>query len=123
MIDIAFTRAVAGPLFLRGFVLAASFLCQMLLARLLGVGGFGLYAYALAWTRPLAAPATLGLERLFVREVAACAGQSRWGEWRALLGWGARLLLGVSGALAIGGAIATVILAPGAAWAPALWLA
>src|SRR5258706_12428897 len=74
-------RAAAGSLALRAVSLGLVFICQVLLTHSLGAHAYGLYAYALAWMKALSVPATLGLERLVVREVAIYRARSDWGSW------------------------------------------
>lgn len=62
-----------------------SFLVSVLLARWLGAAGYGAYAYAMAWVVLLTVPATLGMDNLLMREVAAYHVRSAWGEMRSLL--------------------------------------
>lgn len=82
-------------------------LATALLAHLLGVSGFGVYAYAITWTNLLSIPATLGLDRLLVREVAICQTHSNWGLMRGIIQWANRTTLGVAIAIAtVAGAIA-----------------
>jgi O-antigen/teichoic acid export membrane protein len=63
------------------FALAAA----LLLARLLGATRYGAYAWAVAWVTVLSIPATLGMERLLVRNIAAYAMGGDWGALRGLL--------------------------------------
>jgi len=62
-----------------------AFATSLLLSRLLGAKGYGIYAYAIAWVALLAVPSTLGLNRLLVREVAVYHTQSEWGLMRGIL--------------------------------------
>ena len=64
---------------------AFGFLTSLLLARLLGVAGYGIYAYALSWINLLTVPATFGLDTLLIRNVAAYQANSEWGLIRGLL--------------------------------------
>ncbi|QUY44996.1 flippase [Acaryochloris marina] len=62
-------------------------LTNILLARLLGKAGLGIYIYALAWVNLLVVPSTLGFRKLMVREVAVCKTKSLWGEFNGLVKW------------------------------------
>lgn len=62
-------------------------LTNILLARLLGKAGLGVYIYALAWVNLLVVPSTLGFRKLMVREVAVCKTKSLWGEFNGLVKW------------------------------------
>ena len=57
----------------------------VLLARLLGAGGYGVYAYALSLVTLLAVPAKLGLPTLLVREVATHQLSGSWGLVRGVI--------------------------------------
>jgi len=86
----------AKTLTLRFTALGLGFVSNILLARLLGVEGYGIYAYALSCINLLAVPAVLGLDRLLVRETAILAERQDWGMLRGLLQWGNSLALGVT---------------------------
>jgi O-antigen/teichoic acid export membrane protein len=81
---------------------------SILLARLLGTEGFGVYAYAISWSSLLSIPATLGLDKLIIREVAIYRNQSNWGLMRGLLDWSNQLVLLFS--------INLALIATGVAW-------
>lgn len=116
-------RAAAGSLALRVASLGLGFVCQLLLTRLLRAHDFGLYAYALAWMKALSVPATLGLERLIVREVAAARARSDWASWRGLIRWADRTLLVVACGIALAAVAASWVVAGGAEGLTAFWLA
>ncbi len=78
-------RSSTGTFSLKVTAAALAFLINISLARLLGAVGYGAYAYAIAWVRLLVVPAVLGLDKLLVREVAACHARSIWGLMRGLL--------------------------------------
>ncbi len=77
------------------------FIITVVLARLLGVSGFGIYTYAIAWTELLILIATLGLDNLTVREVAIYQTKSQWGLMRGLLRWSNQIALAASVTIAI----------------------
>ncbi|MCF6191926.1 MAG: oligosaccharide flippase family protein, partial [Candidatus Hydrothermae bacterium] len=58
-----------------------------LVARALGPGEYGVYAYALTWTQLLILPITLGFPTVVMREVGAARVHGRWGEVRGLFVW------------------------------------
>lgn len=116
-------RAAAGSLALRVASLGLGFACQLLLTRLLRAHSFGLYVYALAWMKALSVPATLGLERLIVREVAAARARSDWGAWRGLIRWADRTVLLASGGIALTAVAASWVAAGGTEGLTAFWLA
>ena len=121
--DRATDAAAAASLGLRLASILLLFAAQLLLTRTLSLEAFGAFAFALAWVKALGIAATLGAERLIVRDAAAHAVRQEWAALRLLVGWLARTLL-VS-ALAVGAAAALVFwaAAPGASWLPVLWIA
>jgi O-antigen/teichoic acid export membrane protein len=92
---------VAGSFSLHAASLGMAFVCHLLLTRLLGARGYGVYAYALSWMMALIVPAMLGLDRLIVREVAVGNARDGEGSWRALLDWSGRMILASSTTLAL----------------------
>jgi O-antigen/teichoic acid export membrane protein len=85
----------------RGLGLAAGLLVSVLLARLLGPAGFGVYALAQSVVALLTVPAELGLPTLVIRETAVAAAQSNWPLLRGLLQWSQRLVLATSVAIGV----------------------
>lgn len=80
-------KSFAGVMGLKIGASGLGFLLNVLLARFLGVGGFGIYTYALAWRDLLIIPGILGLDSLLVREVAVYRTKSEWGLLRGILRW------------------------------------
>ena len=120
-------RAAAGTLTLRVVSLGLVFACHLLLTRTLGGRGYGLYAYALAWLNVMLVPATLGADRLVVRQVAVYRATADWPSWRGFLEWAGRSVLRTALALALLGAAATWVVAgrdgtPGVFWTAMLLL-
>ncbi len=95
-------RGAAGTLGLRIAATGLNFITGILLARLLGASGFGIYTYAFTWTQLLSLGATLGLDNLIVREVAIYQSKSTWNLMRGLLRWANQIVLAVSVGLALG---------------------
>lgn len=89
-----------------------SFVTSVLLTRLLGAAGFGIYAYSLAWVVVLSAPAGLGLDKILVREIAADQVQSAWGRIRTRLLRANRLALLVSLCVLVIAALLGFVLSP-----------
>lgn len=78
---------------------ALTFLVGALLARLLGAGGYGVYALAMT-TATLAGMVTeFGLPVLAMRETGAARASGDWGALRGLLHWADRAILALSLAL------------------------
>ena len=100
------TRNAAGSFGLKIASIGLAFVTSVLLARLFGPEGYGLYAYALAWMLILQIPAGLGMKALLVREVASYQARSEWGLMHGLLRWANRAVLVVSIGIAL---IAAVI--------------
>jgi O-antigen/teichoic acid export membrane protein len=98
------TRGAIGSFALRVGSTVLGFITGILLARLLGAKGYGIYTYAFAWTNLLIIPATLGLNRLLVREVATYNTQAAWGRIRALLRWSNGMVALLSVAIAVAAA-------------------
>ncbi|MDJ0594373.1 MAG: flippase [Pleurocapsa sp. MO_226.B13] len=100
-------KGAAGTLGLRIAATGLNFVTGIILARLLGVEGFGVYTYAFTWTQLLTLGATLGLDKLVVREFAIYKTRASWGLMRGLLYWANGIVLIASlGLIAIAIAIA-----------------
>ena len=83
--DVRLARGAASSFVFKLVYSGLAFLGGLLLARWLGTAGYGAYAYAMAWIWFLVPLASLGLDALLVREMAAYRVQSAWGEMRAFL--------------------------------------
>lgn len=89
-------RLVMGTIGTYGIKIAntgLSFFISILLARLLGAPEYGVYSYVIAWIGLLILPATMGLDRLLVREVATHLTQAEWPVIKGLLLWANRTVL------------------------------
>ncbi len=78
-------RGAAGTFGLRIITSVLLLAISLLLSRTLGAAGYGAYAYAIGWMQFLVVLSLLGLERLTVRQVAACRAQGKWATLRGLL--------------------------------------
>lgn len=96
---------------------------QLLLARTLGAAAFGLFAFALAWFKALGVVATLGTERLVVRDVGASAARGEWGRLAGLVRWVGRATIGASLAMMVAGAVVVALIEPDSHQAMLLWTA
>lgn len=94
----AVARRGAGVLALRVVALGLSVGTGVLLARLLGPSGFGVYETAMAWAGVLGVAAGLGAEKLVVREVAAAR---EVGDWSRVRGVVRAAVLGTAGTAAL----------------------
>ena len=86
-------RGVAGSLGLTVAAAALAFVNGILLARLLGLAGYGIYASVIAVVLLLSYVLTLGLDRLIVREVAALGGRGDWAGVRGLIQGAVRIVV------------------------------
>jgi len=75
----------AGLLAFRAAFNGLSFALNVVLARMLGASGLGIYSYAFAWMLLLMVPAMLGMDQLVVREIAASSARTEWGRVRGIL--------------------------------------
>ena len=89
-------KAFAGSLGLKVINAGLLYFNSILLARLLGAGGFGTYSYAVAWINLLLIPATLGIEGLIVRENSIYKTKEDWHLSKGLLNWGNKSVLASS---------------------------
>ena len=78
-------RGSAGSLAVKVGSIALKFAAGVVLARLLGPEGYGVYTYAFTIVTILAVPTQLGLPNLIVRFVAQYQVQERWRMLRGLL--------------------------------------
>lgn len=86
-------KAAAGSSGLRFANIALSLVVSVLLTRILGVEGYGTYAYSISWILSLNIIATLGCQGLVVREVAANNAKQEWGAVRGILQWSNTIVL------------------------------
>jgi O-antigen/teichoic acid export membrane protein len=119
-------RGAVGLLGLRIAFSSLAFAGTVVLARLLGQAGYGVYSYAWAWTVLITVPAVLGMDQLLVRDVAAYHAKSEWGRLHGLLrkatlavfltSTGLAVLAGVAAWLILGGRVSAGLL-------PTFWVA
>ncbi len=74
-----------GTLVLNVTTVLANFGTAILLGRTLGTSGYGIFAFALAWSTLLSVPAVLGLPPLIIRKVAEYNLAGSWSLLRGLL--------------------------------------
>jgi O-antigen/teichoic acid export membrane protein len=84
-----------------------AFLTSMLLARILGAEGYGVYAYAISWVALLLIPGTMGLPLLLTREIARSRAGKEWRAFRGILRWADRVAVVASVSLAAVGGVMT----------------
>jgi len=115
------TAAAAGTFGLKVAGVVLTFGVNVLLARLLGASGYGVYAYVFAWMNLCALVAIAGMDRLVVREISAGLARRDYALMHGILRWVDRAMvttgLIAGGAMAVtawllhGGAISPVVLA------------
>jgi len=89
-------RGATGSLILKVTGTGMTMAIAIILARLLGAEGFGIYAFSLSATQILIIPAMLGLEQLMVREVSAYNAKGAFSLMRGLLIRACQSVLGAS---------------------------
>lgn len=102
----------SGTVVLQGASLGLGFATSVLLARVLGAGGYGHYVFALAWAGLLATAALLGLDRFLVRGIAVYRVHEKWELMRGLLERTNQIVLLTSTAIGIGGCVVAVLFLP-----------
>jgi O-antigen/teichoic acid export membrane protein len=89
-------RGVVGSLGLTVTSAALTFVNGILLARLLGPAGYGVYASVIAVVLLLSNTMMLGFDRLIVRELAALGGRGEWAMARGLVQRAGQIVLPAS---------------------------
>jgi len=82
-----------GSLILRLVFIFLSFFISIVLARILGVEGYGIYGYALAIVSVLAIPAEFGLPTLVMRETSKNMVQNNFGEIKGIWRWASKIII------------------------------
>jgi O-antigen/teichoic acid export membrane protein len=117
-------KGASGTFVLKVVNTGLGFIMAVFLARVLGLRGYGIYAYAISWITLLGVFARLGLDQTIGRYVATYHQE---GDWARIHG-----LLRFSFAAVAGAALACLLVASGVAWFAyrdvvemrnALWLA
>src|SRR5690606_7040884 len=80
-------RGAGGSLVAQVAGLGLGYVLHVCLAQWMGVDGYGLYTYVLAWTALLALPAAAGLPISVIRFLPAYQAHQQWGLLRGFLGW------------------------------------
>ncbi len=78
-------RGASGSFILKIFNTALTLILAVILARVLGVENFGIYAFCLSLVQILTVPAMLGGQQLLVREIAAYRAKGEYHFLRGLL--------------------------------------
>jgi O-antigen/teichoic acid export membrane protein len=103
-------RSIAGSATVRIAAMVASFAMGVLLARTLGVEGYGYYGLALSIITIAGIPSELGISRVITREVAQSSARQDYPLLFGILRWGQRVSLRISTIVAIAIAIAGAVL-------------
>jgi len=82
-----------GSLILRVIFILLSFLISIVLARILGTVGYGIYGYIFAIVSVLAIPAEFGLSTLIMRETSKNLVQGNFGLIKGIWGWSTKIVL------------------------------
>jgi O-antigen/teichoic acid export membrane protein len=115
-------KAAAGTFGLKVSSAAFAFLVNLLLTRLLGVEKYGVYVYAWAWVNLLTVPAALGLDLLFIRQIAVYHAQQAWPLLQGITRWATQLALGSACLLGLAFAGLAVWIAPNLEVRIAIWI-
>ncbi len=78
-------RDAVGSFLLQIASIGLGFVSNVIVARLVGISGYGYYSIALGWSALLTSPSVLGLDRVLVRELAWYRKAERLGLVRGLL--------------------------------------
>jgi len=81
-------KIISGTFAIRILTVGISFLSSVLLARFLGVEGFGVYSYVFALVSLLALPTQAGLPTLILRETAKAHKLCDWSIMKGIWLWG-----------------------------------
>jgi O-antigen/teichoic acid export membrane protein len=108
-------RVDAGSTYVLQFIsLGLGFVSQLIVARLAGVSGYGVYAYSFAWATIVVQPSLLGIDRALIRELAGYRKAREFGLMRGLLRRSNQIALVGAGSLTVVlAAIAIPISSPG----------
>lgn len=86
-------RDGVGSLLLKAGFIVLSFGTAVLLARLLGVDGYGIYSYIFALVSLISIPFQFGLPTLVVRETAKAMAQKEYSLLRGIWSWSGKFVL------------------------------
>ncbi len=94
-----------GSFSLRITATGLGFITSILLARLLGAEGYGIYSYALSWALLLSVFAVMGFDKLSVRYLAVYHAKQQWGLMHGLIKRTGQAVLALSVVLATASAV------------------
>jgi len=87
-------RGALGALVINVLSLLVALLAQMILARSLGVEGYGVFAYVMGWVNLLVVPALVGFQTAQLRYVASYRATEDWASMRGVSAFADRIVLG-----------------------------
>lgn len=105
----ALVKGVVGTAGIRGAHALIAFATSIVLAKVLGPSGYGIFSYVIALVALLTIPSELGIPSLAVREIAVANARKDWGHMRGFIVWAHRTVAVTSGALILLGATALLI--------------
>ena len=85
-------RSASATLIVKVVDIAFAFLTAIVLARLLGVEQYGIYAYAVSWLTLVGLIATIGLPGLLLRQVATYRATGDWERLHGAVRWSTRVV-------------------------------
>lgn len=91
-----FLQAVSGSIVLKVFSSLAKLAATVVLTKILGAEGFGVFAYAMSLIAISAIPFRQGLPNLVARNIAVYLSHKNWSAMRGMLLQGNQLVLGLS---------------------------
>ncbi|MCG7854039.1 MAG: flippase [Methanosarcinaceae archaeon] len=94
-------KGAAGSFVIQMGFAGLAFFNSILLARLLGAGGYGAFANAMAWISLLVIAASFGFGTLLVRDVAIYRSRREWAAFKGLLRFSDCFALALSATLSI----------------------
>ena len=103
-------KGATGSFVLQAGFAGIAFLNAIILARFLGVEGYGAFTNAMAWVSLLTIPATFGFGILLVRDVSIYRSQAKWELLKGLLIFSDRWVMVLSIAVALLAAIVASLL-------------
>ena len=116
-------KGTAGFFALKTTYTGLTFVTSVVLARLLGAHGLGVYSYIFSWTGLLVIPAILGLDELLVREIAIAKNEGNYGLLKGLLQWTNGVVILVALTVAISAGLVFNLISPEAGDSAIFYLA
>lgn len=96
LLNWSIVKTFLGTFIVRILAVGATFASSVLLARFLGVEGFGIYSYVFALVSLLALPAQAGMPTLVLRETAKAKALSDWSKMKGIWLWSGSAVMMIS---------------------------